>query len=251
MSKPEMLNVAVLEDNPILLKELVAKINELKLAKVIFKSQYSADFIENLDQNINNIDALLLDIDLSGDSMSGIDIANQYDLPVLFITGKTREYIERIEESKLSSKHPIDFLTKPSSDDKLTTIFEKFRTQIQAYKNNYIIELKFVNDFRKSIPQDDIILIESVPGSNSNDKLVYLKSSEEPKKMSKLSLENFFDKGLSKEKFTKTHQSFLINNEYFKEYKKGDAEYKFSFIAGGIQQTKTISISKENQYKRR
>lgn len=251
MLKSDMLNVAVLEDNPILLKELDAQINELKLAKVIFKSQYSDDFIQKMDQYKNEIDALILDIDLSGDSMSGIDVANQYDLPVLFITGKTREYIERIEESKLSSKYPIDFLTKPSSEDKLTTIFEKFSTQIQAYKNNYIIELKFVNNFRKSIPQDDIILIESVSGSNSNDKLVYLKSSEEPKKVSKLSLENFFDKGLSKEKFTKTHQSFLINNDYFNDYKKGESSYKFSFIAGGIHQTKTILISKENQYKRR
>jgi DNA-binding LytR/AlgR family response regulator len=251
MSRSNLLHVAVLEDSPILLKELVAKIDELKLAKVIFKSQNSIDFINKMDENKNDIQALILDIDLSGDSMNGIDISNRYDLPVLFITGKTRDYIERIEESKLSKKHPVEFLTKPSSDERLMTIFEKFKTQIEAFKTKDNIELKFVNGFREVVAQSDIILIESDPNSTTNDKLVYLKSSEYPKKVSKVSLDYFFDKGLSKDKFTKTHQSFLINNDYFNDYKKGEDSYSFSFVAGGIRQTKTILISKENQYKRK
>jgi|SRR5690554_108445 len=238
------LNVAILEDSTLLLKELVRRMQDLKLAEVKVKATNSEDFLNKIKSYPGHIDALILDIDLAGDSMNGIDIANYFQKPVLFITGKTREYIDRIEELKIFKDTPVEFLTKTGNDDKLLRVFQKFQKQIiHNYKEEFI-SLKFIDGFNTPVKQRDIVLIESIPNSSSNNKLVYLITSEEPKEISKTSMGDLFDLGLSREKFIKTSQSYLINEAYLGDIKKNQDKYTFRYEGPGFQKEHTIEISK-------
>lgn len=244
------LNIGILEDNPFILKDLINSIKEFELANIKLIAQNTREFLNKFNQT-TGIDAVVLDIDIDGDSMNGIDVANHLKLPILFITGKTKEYLNEIEDLRLYHQQPVEFLTKPIREEKLKLVFEKFKQQITANRKANTIELKFVDGFRKEFQQDDIVYIESDTDNKSNDKLIYLKSESEPQKISKISMDQLFEKGLSKENFTQTHQSFIINNDYFKDYENGQTEHSFSFMANGIQKTGVISISKNYKHKKK
>jgi DNA-binding LytR/AlgR family response regulator len=239
------LNIAILEDSAILLKELVRSIQDLKLAEVRVKANNSEDFINKIESYSGHIDALILDIDLAGDSMNGIDIANYFQKPVLFITGKTREYIDRIEELKIFKDTPVEFLTKTGNDEKLLIVFQKFEKQIRDNCKEEFISLKFINGFNTSVKQSDIVLIESNPDSTSNNKLVYLITSEEPREISKTSIKELFERGLSREKFVKTSQSCLINEAYLGSIEKDQSTYTFSYEGQGFKRNQRIEISRD------
>lgn len=125
----KQLNIAILEDNQFILKDLTDTINELKLANIKVKARNTTGFLEKLNE-ASTIDALVLDIDIDGDSMNGIDVANHLKLPTLFISGKTKNYLNEIEDLRLFHDQPVEFLTKPIREDKLKLVFEKFEKMI-------------------------------------------------------------------------------------------------------------------------
>ena len=240
------LNVAVLEDSPTLLKDLIENIKHLGLAKVLAHATNTDDFIAKVKQN-PNIDALILDIDIIGDSMNGIDVANSIQLPTLFISGKTKDYINGIEDLRIYNEQPIEFLTKPVKDERLKKVFEKFERQIKNFEKEVFIVLKLANGFEEKVKQQDIIYIESIPNSTSNNKLIFLDTHEEPIEVSKTSMNDFFDKGLSKENFEKTHQSYIINKSFLnlRNIKRGDQKYKFKYFVNENEVNSEISLSRE------
>ena len=82
--------------------------------------------------NSNKPEALVLDIDLAGDSMSGLDIANKLKLPVLFASGKTKDFISGIEDLNVNSDMPVEHISKPITAEKLKKILPKFIAEIEA-----------------------------------------------------------------------------------------------------------------------
>lgn len=241
------LKVAVLEDSELLLDELIYKIKHYDLADVCVYATNSSDFLEGFDQKKTIIEALVLDIDLTGDSMNGIDIAHHLKLPVLFITGKTREYIDRIEDLKIFNEEPIEFLTKPGSDEKLIKVFQKFHRQIKTSNKSKYLELNFKDSLFKRIQQDEIILIRRKKGSVSNNKEIFLKSHSEPLEVSKIAMNKFFELGLSQDKFLKTHQSYIVNKDYLNvhQIKSGQHYYTIEFEQKDKSKTMKIDLSRE------
>lgn len=241
----EQLNIAILEDNPILLKDLIGYIKDLKLASIKVQAQNTTDFLEKLKGV--NIDAIVLDIDISGDSMNGIDVANHLNLPTLFITGKTKEYLSEIEELRLFHDQPVEFLTKPIREDKLKIVFEKFETQIKNFVKAKFLEIKLKNGFHEKLNQADIVLIESIPNSKNNSKNIFTSSDNKPFEVSNKSMEDLFKMGLSEESFTKVHQSYILNNRYLdiKRVHKGGNNFEIKYDVQNKEQTKEISLSRE------
>ena len=139
-------NVAVLEDSKIILKRLINDIEELGLANVVEYATDTEDFILKTEKN-KQIQALVLDIDIDGDSMNGIDVANHLNLPTLFISGKTKKYLNEIEDLQLFHDQPVKFLTKPIRDDKLKKVFEKFERLISQQNNDKIFTNSIHNEY--------------------------------------------------------------------------------------------------------
>lgn len=239
------LKVAILEDDPRLLLDLEYMVEELGLADIVAKSQYSSDFITLVETK--NPEALFLDIDLLGDTMSGIDVCNRLNLPTLFISGKTKENLEKIEDLKIYNKHPIDFLTKPVREEKLKLVFEKFIEQIQYFQQSNFLQVKLRNGYIEKIRQSDIIYIESIPNSASNSKNIFTKNSHNPFEISKIGMDDFFEIGLSKDNFIKTHQSFIVNKDYlhFSNLKKGENSVEIKFQIDSREYCEIISLSRE------
>lgn len=142
----KQLNIAILEDNPTLLIDLVGYIEDLKLANIKVKALNTADFLEKLNE-ASTIDAVVLDIDIDGDSMNGIDVANHLKLPTLFISGKTKNYLNEIEDLRLFHYQPVEFLTKPIREDKLKSVFEMFERLISQQNNDKIFTNSIHNEY--------------------------------------------------------------------------------------------------------
>ena len=227
----DKLRVALLEDSQLLLKDHFQKIKEHDLAEVRIKSTNAADFLNEFEEKKNYIDALVMDIDLIGESLNGIDIAKQLDFPVLFITGKTRDFIGQIEELRIFNEEPIEFLTKPVSDDKLIRIFEKFEQQIKYTQKSTYLELPFKDTYESKIAQKDIILIRSKAGARNNEKEVVTTKKDEPFEVSKMSMKEFFASGLRKDQFEEIGQSYIINKDYLdkKKIKPGEKIYTIHY----------------------
>ena len=77
--------VAILEDSKLLLKDLKQNLEATGLVEVVAWASSSDEFFTKL--NDCRPEAVLMDIDLAGESITGIDIANKLQLPVLFVSG--------------------------------------------------------------------------------------------------------------------------------------------------------------------
>jgi DNA-binding LytR/AlgR family response regulator len=165
------MNIALLEDNPILLKDLIGYIEDLKLANIKVKAQNTTSFLEKLKET-SGVDAVVLDIDINGDSMNGIDLANHLNLPTLFISGKTKNYLNEIEDLRLFHEQPVEFLTKPLKEDKLKKVFEKFerlisqqnneKTSINSTQSEYLV-IKTREAKKQSIKVAEIAFLDTEP----------------------------------------------------------------------------------------
>ncbi len=217
------LNVALLEDNKYLLKDLKDELELTGLVNVIVWAGNSKELFDKLKTN-NQIDALILDIDI-GDSMNGIDIAFKLQLPVLFVSGKTKDYFEKIEELNLNSEKIVEHISKPVNPDKMQRILAKFKRQIEASNaEKYILlDLKDIETNetikRNKILLEDIVFIgtDKNLGSESNNKIIYF-INRDPAILIDFSFTKMEEKGFSSQEFLKTHKSYRVNAKYIKEY---------------------------------
>ena len=241
------LKFALLEDNIILLRDLQRLIKDNNLAEIVIASTKSEDFLEKMESESPT--ALVLDIDLVGDSMSGLDIANYCkDKPILFITGNTRDYINQIETLRIDNDVPVEFLSKPLNEEKLVKLFVKWEKSIFTLAKIETLKIKLLDYFQPNpIKQEEIIYIRSDYTSNSNNKKIQLTKSYNECTVSRKSMNYFFEQGLSKQNFIQTSQSFIVNKSYLRELKitRENISYQITFMAGEKPKTESIEITGE------
>jgi len=237
------LKVAILEDNQELLKDLKKDIEDTQLAEVVFWATNSKDFLDK--SKLNNVEALILDIELCGDSMSGIDVANKLKLPVLFISGKSKDFIDRIEDLNVNYDFPVESLMKPVSLEKLTKILTKFKNRIRLIEKSIFVFLDFKGSKRNKIDINSIVFLESELGSSgqSNNKKIYF-IDRKPEILIDFSFSKMSEKGFDDGVFRTTHKSFRVNKNKIKCYNADhtlDMEVVFDSNGGTI--TKQIPVS--------
>jgi len=242
------LRLAILEDSALLLNDLRSTLEDNHLGEVVVCAQRSDDFLSQMQKKINNVDALILDITLEGDPMNGIDVANRFNLPILFITSHTKEYIFQIESLKIDKDMPIEFLTKPLNTEKLINLFGKFEKSIQAFKKHNKLNLKVMHQRNGEIEQNNIMFIKSIDGSESNNKMIQLFNDEIPLEVSRISLGKFFELGLSEEMFVQTSQSYLVNKEILKKLTISRDKSMYSFPHKFPSSEKTFKIEITEKY---
>ena len=213
------IKVAILEDNKDLLKELKQTLEEIALVDVVAWATSSAEFLSKVEQT--KPDALLLDIDLRGDSMSGLDIAHRLKLPVLFVSGKTVEFNHGIEDYNLNSEVPVHHITKPITDEKLRKILPKFIKEIEAQGAKNFIYLDFADTRRNKIAIDTIVYLgtDKANGSDSNNKQIFF-TNRKPEILIDFSFSKMEEIGFAKNIFITIHKSFRVNPDKIELYHK-------------------------------
>lgn len=237
------IKAAILEDNKELLKDLKINLEQTDLVDVIIYSTSSADFLEKINKTPPEI--LLLDIDLGGDSMSGIDIANKVNLPVLFVSGKTVTFFPIIEELNLNKEIPIDHITKPITLDKLNKILPKLIREIDNFNKSKYIYLDFLKSKKNKLETDSIVCIETETGNSgkSGNKKIFF-NNRKPETLIDIDFSDLAKLGICKPKFIETHRSFRVNGNKILGYNHEDHKIELEIINNeGVKAKKTIPVS--------
>jgi DNA-binding LytR/AlgR family response regulator len=211
------LKVAILEDNKLLLKELKQNLEDSGLVEVVAWALDTEDLINKIQDSLP--EALILDIDISGDSMNGLDVAHKLQLPVLFVSGQTKDFYSFIEDLNINSENIIDHISKPITLNKLNKILPKFIKQIRLNESAEFIYLDFHESKRNRINVSHIVFLESDKqfGAASNNKRIYF-IDRPPETLIDFSFSKMIDKGFDKTIFIQTHKSFRLNINRFRCY---------------------------------
>lgn len=213
------LKIALLEDSPLLLKDLKENAEDTGLVDVVAWATNSADFLEKIENT--KPDVLLLDIDLPGDSMSGLDIAQRCKIPVLFVSGKTKDNLEKIEDMNWENEFVVEHISKPVSKDRLKHALLKMIRQLNTTNKDTKVFLNFKNNRQERVDLNTIVYMasEKENGSDSNNKVVYFKDRK-PEVLIDFSFKKMEEKGFDKKVFITTHGSYRVNVNCIKSYDK-------------------------------
>jgi len=236
------LKAALLEDSPSILKDLKMELEDTGLVQVVAWATNSADFLDKV--RVTQPDILLLDIDLNGDGMSGLDVAMKLKLPVLFVSGKLRENIDRLSELNQHLKEvPVTFVTKPITADKLNAILPKFIQQVRAMAKPQEVKLTLKDEGRRSIGLDSIVCIcaEKDSGSSSGNKEIHF-TDRKPGVLVDFSFTAMEEKGFSKDRFLTIHKSYRVNAEHAKPL-NGEVMHVLAMDAQGKLLEKVLPVS--------
>lgn len=135
------LNVAVLEDDPAILKDLVERLRGSGLVEVVYHARERATFLAGI--GTKHPDALVLDIDLVGDPEGGLSVARELPLPVLFFSGHVGRNLEAIEV--LDAQHtrvPVAHLSKTCSDEVFMGRLQKFVEEVWSHHRHRPVTLR-------------------------------------------------------------------------------------------------------------
>ena len=237
------IKVAILEDDKELLKENASLLEETGKVEVVVKDFLSSSFIEKVKSN--DIDAIILDIDLAGDTMSGIDVAAVLKKPTIFISGKTKDFIKEIEEINIDSDKPVEHITKPITKNKLDKILDKFIRNLKSWENERFVYLDFKESKRNKIAKKCIVYIESDTGASgeSNNKTIYF-NNRKKETLYNFSFTKMDEKGITDKTFVKISKSNRVNAEHILQYNPNHTIDVYVFEEG----KKQLKVS-ENYYK--
>ena len=245
--------VALLEDNRLLLADHKNKIEETGLAEVIIFSDNSQDFISKVQEKNTDVKAVILDIELDGDNMSGLEVASFLKKPVLFISGKFKdkiEYLNGIETINIDNEFPVEFILKPATTDKLHKILEKLLYQIDLMEkreqDSFI--LLDINGINTKKLQNSIAFIESITDGSNNKNIFF--TNDNPSILYNFSYTKMFEKGFDIELFIQPHQSYRINKKLIKGYDQSNHELVIEYLdEKGKNTEKRIPVSENYRTK--
>jgi len=210
------LKAALLEDNRTLLQDLKMELEDTGLVQVVAWATGSEDFLEKV--RTAQPDILLLDIELNGDGMTGLDVARKLRLPVLFVSGTIRDNYEGVATLDAELRDvPVKYITKPVTSDKLNAILPKFIQQVRAMAKPKGITLTFKDEGRRTINVDSIVCLcaEKGTGSSSNNKEIHF-IDRKPAVLVDFSFATMEEKGLLNTQFLTIHKSYRVNAAHAK-----------------------------------
>jgi DNA-binding LytR/AlgR family response regulator len=240
------LKIALLEDNQVILKDRKNVLEENKLGQVVIWSTNSTDFLEKALKE--KPDALMLDIDLGNDSMSGVEVAHKLKLPVLFVSAFNDKNLKEIESINIEFDFPVDHLSKPFSDEILIKKTTRFLKEVSEYLNSKFIYLDFKEVKRNKISIDTIVYIESDTGNSgmSNNKRIYF-TDRKPETLTDFSFSQMEGFGFDRNLFITTHKSYRVNASKINCYNKSHAVEVNIINENGQKETKLVPVSENYQ----
>lgn len=235
------LRVAVLEDDPRLLKELVGRLRASGLVDVVDHARDGVRFIEMV--NTKCPEALILDIDLVGEPDGGLRVARRLALPVLFISGHVGKNLPAIELLDAQrTRLPVAHLSKTSSDEVLRSRLTKFADEVRALRSQKRITLREKGKGSTvEVSLDAIVAIKVDAGSaSSNNKIVFF-SDRKPIRLADVTLSRLEDFGIPKGAFQLISRDCAVNRAQVLEHKSSEVTVRY-MQHDGTMVTKRLEI---------
>ncbi len=199
------LKIAVLEDNPIFLKELVGNLRLTEQVEILVYDDVADSFVDKVKEK--KPEALLLDIRLGG-SINGIQVAEILKLPVLFLSAERRDYLEEIDRLKLIGTFPVEEIGKTPDTEKLKTILRTFIPRVREYQKTQKVFIKPKGEDEILINPADVAFIETVKNAG-NHKLNF--TNRKPLIVADKTFDYFRKNGFLEEKFYHIDRPYLVN----------------------------------------
>jgi DNA-binding LytR/AlgR family response regulator len=235
--------VALLDDN----KEQLSKNQKIleanNLATVVLACTRSEDFLEK----IKTVEAEILFLDLNlGDSyMTGMEVAFELQIPVLFVSSNTAEYIKEIEKLKREYDLCVDHLTKPFTTEEFKKTTQRFLKEVSFFNKEEIVHLDFGNKKNNKIPINSIVFLSSDKqfGSESNNKLIHFNNNK-PETLIDFSFTKMEEKGLTKTQFITIHKSLRVNRNHIQGFNSVDETIEVKVVdSNGTLIKKVLKVS--------
>lgn len=240
------MKLALLDDNP----EQLAK-NQKYLAhlpvEVVTACIDAKSFLEEV--KLSKPDVLILDLNLGDSYMTGMEVAYELKLPVLFASSNTPQYIREMEQLKRDFSICVDHLTKPFPEVEFQKTFSRFLQEVQFFSNQNHVHLDLGKQKRSKIAVDSIVYLVSdkAGGAESNNKQIYF-NNRKTESLIDFSFSKMEEKGLLKSQFITIHKSFRVNVNHIKQYNKKEETIEVEILNSiGKLETKKLPVSENYQ----
>lgn len=240
------MKIALLDDNPEQLEKNRSFLLGMPVEVVTFSST-AKSFLQEVKSS--KPDVLLLDLNLGDSYMTGMEVADQLRLPVLFASSNTAQYIKEMEVLKREYNICVDHLTKPFSETEFKKTVARFLTEVQFFANQYHVYLDFGGQKRTKIAVSQIVYLatDKNTGSESNNKQIHF-NHRKMEQLIDFSYSKMEEKGLLKTQFITIHKSFRVNIDHIKHYnKKLETVEVDVFSISGSLESKQLPVSENYQ----
>lgn len=211
------LRIALLEDNKQQLKERKTILEETGLVEVAVWAVNSDEFSQKM--LATKVDALMLDIDLGGDSTNGVEIAFRFKLPTLFVSGHNAGYLKHIEELKREYDLIVDHITKPFSEHAFIKTVRSFVLAVKINNESKFLYLDFAESKGNKILIENMVFLctNKGEGAESNNKQLFF-TDRKAETLIDFSFSKMKDAGFDENKFITIHRSYRVNADKILRY---------------------------------
>jgi DNA-binding LytR/AlgR family response regulator len=237
------LKAALLDDNKEQLLKNQQYLEKAGLVTVVTACASAEVFLTEVKQSQPEV--LFLDLNLGDTYMTGMEVAFELQIPVLFVSSNTSQYVKEMEQLKRQYNLCVDHITKPFTEDEFVKTTERFLKEIHFFAKEEFVYLDFGSNKRNKINLNTIVYLEAdkAHGSQSNNKTIYFKHRK-VEKLIDFSFTKMEEKGLYKSKFITIHKSIRVNKQHIKLFDKIAAEIEVDiFDISGKVETKRLPVS--------
>jgi len=188
---------------------------------------------------------LFLDLNLGDSYMTGMEVAFDLKLPVLFVSSNTAQFVKEMEQLKRNYDLCVDHITKPFTDAELVKTAERFLKEVVFFSNQQHVHLDFGGSKRNKIDINTIVYLsaDKANGAESNNKQIHF-THRKTESLIDFSFSKMEEKGLLKSQFITIHKSFRVNKNHIKCYDRKALEVEVEvFSATGKTITKRLPVS--------
>lgn len=244
MSKP---TAALLDDNKEQLHQNQHMLEKDSLVTVVAACTSALSFLEAAKQS--NPEVLFLDLNLGDSYMTGMEVAFQLKLPVLFASSNTAQYIKEMETLKRDYNLCVEHITKPFTETEFIKTTQRFLKEVDFFKKENHIHLDFGTSKRNKIAIETIVYLstDKASGAESNNKLIHF-TNRKTENLIDFSFSKMEEKGFLKSQFVTIHKSFRVNRNHIKAYHTKTESIEIQvFTANGKVETKFLAVSENYQ----
>lgn len=238
-----LLKTALLDDNPEQLEKNNFYLKQMGLVDVVTMVTEAKSFLKEVQSTQPEL--LLLDLNLGDTYMTGMEVAFELKLPVLFVSSNTSQYVKEMEVLKREYNLCVDHLTKPFTETEFKKTVERFITEVQLFANIQHVYLDFGGQKRTKIALDTIVYLEAnkASGSESNNKQIHF-TNRKAEKLIDFSFTKMEEKGLFKNDFITIHKSYRVNKKHIKFFDKKEEEIEVDvFVSNGKTAPQRLPVS--------
>jgi CheY-like chemotaxis protein len=240
VTKPK---AALLDDNKEQLLINQQFLEKAGLIHVVTACASAKDFINEVKQSQPEV--LILDLNLGDSYMTGMEVAFELKLPVLFASSNTAQYIKEIEKLKRDYNLCVDHITKPFNEEEFVKTTQRFLKEVSFFNKEEHVYLDFGPSKRNKIFLNTIVYLEAdkAHGSQSNNKTIYFKNRK-VENLIDFSFTKMEEKGLFKSQFVTIHKSIRVNKQHIKFFDKINEEIEVDYFhTSGKIETKRLPVS--------